>query len=69
LEQIYKIFSFLIIRFKLTVDESHNPETAWSKSFYWFWCYPPKHYVFKSFEKLWRVNIFSPIELASSSFW
>jgi len=28
LEQIYKIISFVIIRFKFTVDEQHNPETC-----------------------------------------
>jgi len=60
------IISFVIIRFKLTVDEGHNPDAACSKllfcsavNYYWFWCYPLILYMFKSFEKLWIVNIFS----------
>jgi len=74
LEQIYKIIIFVIISFKLTVDEGHNLETACSKLLH---CSAVKYFTdfdailpysmcsSKSFEKHWLVNNFCPTELVS----
>jgi len=64
----------VIIRFKLTVDEGNNLEIVFSKLLF---CSAVNYFTdfnaillyrmcsSEPFEKLWFVNIFSPIELAS----